>query len=413
MSVRLDNALLVLPGRRAGVGSMETQGGRILGIEMDSAARADKLLIPGLVNAHAHSAMTLMRGLGSGLPLDRWLHEAIFPVEAKLKAAHVLAGAKWAAREMVAGGTTTVADMYDFPDEGEKAFAAAGMRANTCTVALPFIPGRIGKSVEYASSPALGPLAMRDLCVHSEYLSSEEACFALAEANRTLCRPVHVHVSETKAEHEECIKRHGKTPMEYLASTGLFDHGGYAAHCVWCTDGDFELMREKGVSLVHNPTSNLKLGSGIARVKRAMELGVNVALGTDGCASNDDLDMFEEMRLAALLACGTSHDPAALSAWDAIEMATANGARALGREGLGVLEPGAPADFAVIDLKGCNLTPALDAANVVVYSAHASDVMMTVVDGKVVYDRSKPDGGAADRAEFLGAVRDIGLGGFS
>ena len=413
MSVRLDNALLVLPGRRAGVGSMETQGGRILGIEMDSAARADKLVIPGLVNAHAHSAMTLMRGLGSGLPLDRWLHEAIFPVEAKLKAAHVFAGVKWAAREMVSGGTTTVADMYDFPEEGEKALSAAGMRASTCTVALPFIPGRIGKSVEYASSPALGQLAMRDLCVHSEYLSSEEACFALAEANRTLCRPVHVHVSETKAEHEECIKRHGKTPMEYLASTGLFDHGGYAAHCVWCTDGDFELMREKGVSLVHSPTSNLKLGSGIARVKRAMELGVNVALGTDGCASNDDLDMFEEMRLAALLACGTSHDPAALSAWDAIEMATANGARALGREGLGVLAPGAPADFAVIDLKGCNLTPALDAANLVVYSAHASDVMMTVVDGKVVYDRSKPDGGAADRAEFLGAVRDIGLGGFS
>ncbi len=385
MSVRLDNALLVLPGRRAGVGSMETQGGRILGIEMDSAARADKLVIPGLVNAHAHSAMTLMRGLGSGLPLDRWLHEAIFPVEAKLKAAHVLAGAKWAAREMVAGGTTTVADMYDFPEEGEKALSAAGMRANTCTVALPFIPGRIGKSVEYASSPALGQLAMRDLCVHSEYLSSEEACFALAEANRTLCRPVHVHVSETKAEHEECIKRHGKTPMEYLASTGLFDHGGYAAHCVWCTDGDFELMREKGVSLVHNPTSNLKLGSGFARVVRARELGVNVALGTDGMASNNNHDMFQDMYLLATIYKGSSLDPTCVSPEAAVRAATRGGALAQGRPDCGLVKEGFRADLVMLDADGVSWHPTHNALRNVVFAGHGSDVLLTMCDGRVVY----------------------------
>jgi len=180
---------------------------------------------------------------------------------------------------------------------------------------------------------------------------------------------------------------------------------------VWCTDDDFRIMSEKGVSLIHNPSSNLKLGSGIARIPRAMKLGVNVALGTDGCASNDNLDMFEEMHLASLLQKGVNRDPTCLSAWDVIDMATKNGAKAIGREGLGELKVGNSADFAVVDLNRLHLTPCLDLPNLVVNSMHASDVVETVVGGKVVYERGKFPQLDAERTktDFLAAVKRIGL----
>ena len=225
-----------------------------------------------------------------------------------------------------------------------------------------------------------------------------------------------MHVSETEKEHRECIERHGKTPIAYLASTGLLDHGGYAAHCVWCTDDDFRIMAEKGVSLVHNPTSNMKLGSGFARVVRAMELGVNVALGTDGCASNDNLDMFEEMHLASLIHKGLAKDPTVLPAWDVIDMATRNGAKALGMEDTGEIAVGKQADFCVVDLDRIHLTPMLDIPSLVVNSMHASDVVKTVIGGRVVYEKGGDDNGydgwpaASDAKDrLLAAVRRIGL----
>ena len=247
---------------------------------------------------------------------------------------------------------------------------------------------------------------LADLCVHSEYLTDEPFCRALAAANRELRRPLHVHVSETEKEHNECLARHGKTPVAYLADTGLLDFGGYAAHCVWCTDDDFRIMADKGVSLVHNPTSNMKLGSGFARIRRAMELGVNVALGTDGCASNDNLDLFEEMHLASLVHKGLAKDPTVLSAWDVIEMATKNGAKALGLGDTGELAVGKRADLCVVDLARPHLVPCLDIPNLVVHSMHASDVLTTVVDGRVLYDRGRWTTIDRERAEadFRGAV---------
>jgi 5-methylthioadenosine/S-adenosylhomocysteine deaminase len=185
-----------------------------------------------------------------------------------------------------------------------------------------------------------------------------------------------------------------------LADTGLLDYGAYAAHCVWCTDEDFEIMREKGVTLVHNPTSNMKLGSGFARIPAALAAGVNVALGTDGCASNDNLDMFEEMHLASLIHKGNMHDPTVLSAWDVIEMATINGARALGRGDTGVIAVGKAADFCVVDLNKPHLVPALDIPNLIVHSMHASDVVMTVVDGEILYDSGQFMTVNQDRARF-------------
>jgi 5-methylthioadenosine/S-adenosylhomocysteine deaminase len=293
--------------------------------------------------------------------------------------------------------------MYDFPDATARAFAEVGMRANVCRVGLSFVPGRLADCIEFtrrANGPEAKGSVVADICIHSEYLTDEGFCRELAAANRELARPLHVHVSETRKEHDECVARHGKTPIAYLADTGLLDCGGYAAHCVWCTDDDFRVMAEKGISLVHNPTSNMKLGSGFARIVRAMELGVNVALGTDGTASNDNLDMFEEMHIASLVHKGLAQDPTVLSPWDIIEMATKNGARALGRDDIGEIAVGKKADFCVVDMDRPHLLPALDLAGIVVYSMHSGDVARTIVGGKTAYDRSRVG------AEFCGVDRE-------
>ncbi|MBO5939716.1 MAG: amidohydrolase family protein, partial [Kiritimatiellae bacterium] len=250
-----------------------------------------------------------------------------------------------------------------------------------------------------------------DVCIHSEYLTDEKFCRELAAANRELKRPVHVHVSETKREHEECIARHGKTPIAFLASTGLLDFGAYAAHCVWATDEDFRIMRDYGVSLVHNPSSNMKLGSGFARIAAAKAAGVNIALGTDGCASNDNLNMFEEMHLTALIHKGIAQDPTVLTAADVLDMATANAAKAIGRKDTGSIKIGNRADFCVIDLNRPHLLPAVDIPNLLVYSAQASDVVMTVVDGVILYDHGEFTSIYAEKAkyELLSAMKRIGI----
>ena len=418
----IENCWMILPGHKVGYGDLEIEGERISNITLRNQATEksnNRLVLPGLVNCHGHTAMTLVRGLGGGLPLQRWLEEAIFPVEAKMRPEDVYAGTAWGVREMLAGGTTSVADMYDFPGDCARAFAEGGMKARVCRVGLGFVPGRLNDCIEFTRSfnsshaPHPSSLVAADLCIHSEYLTDEAFCRGLAEANKELKRPLHVHVSETEKEHNECIARHGKTPIAYLAETGLLDHGGYAAHCVWCTDDDFRIMAEKGVSLIHNPTSNMKLGSGFARVPRAMELGVNVALGTDGCASNDNLDLFEEMHIASLIHKGLAKDPTVLSAWDVVDMATVNGAKALGLSDTGEIAVGKKADLCVVDLDKPHLTPCLDIPNLVVNSMHASDVAETWVDGKMVYKKSKAgvevELPTATRTEFLEAVKRIGL----
>ena len=429
---------MILPGHKVGYGDIVVEGDEIAEINfvengMSSEQRTNrpadhqKLVLPGLINCHGHTAMTLVRGLGSGLPLQRWLEEAIFPVEAKMTPEDVYVGTAWGVREMLAGGTTTVADMYDFPGDCARAFAEGGMKARVCRVGLSFVPGRLEDCVAFtrgfnscasltSGKDSASPLVAADFCIHSEYLTDERFCRGLAEANKELKRPLHVHVSETEKEHRECIERHGKTPIAYLAETGILDHGGYAAHCVWCTDDDFRIMAEKGVSLIHNPTSNMKLGSGFARITRAMELGVNVALGTDGCASNDNLDMFEEMHICSLIHKWLAKDPTVLSAWDVIDMATKNGAKALGMDDTGEIAVGKKADLCVVDLDKPHLTPCLDIPNLVVNSMHASDVVETIVSGKTVYEASRKDAATGmsppqleRRQAFLAAVKRIGL----
>ncbi len=440
----LINGKLVLPNHTVMDGWLAMEDGLITEIGSGAYPWAPEILdvkgalvMPGLINCHGHTPMTLLRGLGGGLPLQRWLEEAIFPVEAKMTPADIEAGMRWGAMEMLAGGTTCVADMYDFPEVCERVLAEVGMKGHTSRVGLAFAenvpPNRLAECIDYVRFGLLRRMAprndnspcrhcerseavhllRRDICVHSEYLTNENFCRALAEANQDLKRPLHVHVSETEKEHADCLARHGKTPLAYLAEVGLLDYGAYAAHCVYCTDDDFRIMAERGVTLVHNPTSNLKLGSGFARIARAKELGVNVALGTDGCASNDNLNMFEEMHLAALLQKGLMKRADVLSAWDVIDMATINGAKALGRN-TGALAVGRSADLCVVDLHKPHLTPCLDVANLIVYAMQASDVVMTLVDGEIVYDGSDGQNWLNinhDRAEFefRSAVRRLNM----
>lgn len=417
----LKNCRILLPDHSVGKGCLLVENGVIAAVgEVPDGMQVSEtkdlrgaLVMPGLVNAHGHTAMTLVRGLGGGLPLKRWLEEAIFPVEARMTPADIAAGVTWGVMEMLAGGTTCVADMYDFPDSGGRAFENAGFKANICRVGLNFVEGRLAECVDFTrnwnASAHKGVVA--DVCIHSEYLTDAGFCRELAAANRELKRPLHVHASETRREHEECIARHGKTPIAHLADTGLLDHGAYAAHCVWATDDDFRIMREHGVTLIHNPSSNMKLGSGFARIAAAREAGVNIAFGTDGCASNDNLNMFEEMHLAALLHKGIARDPTVLDAGDILDMATVNAARAIGRMDTGLVEVGKRADLCVIDLDRPHLLPALDIPNLLVYSVQASDVIMTIVDGVILYDRGEFTSIYAEKAkyEFLSAVRRIGL----
>ena len=402
MNLVLNNCLMILPGRKSAVGDIVVTNGKIDKILISPEERASSprgidlsgaIVMPGIVDAHCHAPMTLLRGVGGGLPLKRWLEEAIFPVEARMTDEDVAAGMTWGAMELLAGGVTCVADMYEHSLAGAAALAETGIKANVCRPGLAFDDGtpegRLEECIDFVRNfrDSNGRL-LADICIHSEYLTNEKFCRALAEANREFTRPLNVHISETKREHEECIARHGKTPIAYLAETGLLDYGGYAAHCVWCTDDDFKIMADRNVSLVHNPSSNMKLASGFARVCRAAELGLNVALGTDGPASNDNLDMFEEMHLTSLIHKGVLLDPTVLSPWDVIEMATVNGAKALGRYDTGEIAVGKAADLCVVALDKPHLNPCVDPANLIVHSAHASDVAMTIVDGRIVYERS-------------------------
>ena len=385
-----------------------------------------KLLMPGLVNAHGHSAMVLLRGVGSGLPLDRWLNEAIFPIEAKMTPEDIVAGINWACMEMLASGTTQVADMYDYPFAASLAYAKAGIKANICRVGLCFDPAlepgewpRTAECINFINvlngKADVNPEAIRELpqtgktmqlpdeikeavssgriiadfSLHSEYLTTEKFVKAISEANSVMHTRVHIHISETEKEHRECYDRHHRTPVGYFEKMGILDEPVYAAHCVWCSDSDLRTMAEKGVTLVHNPSSNLKLGNGMARLPEALAVGVNVALGTDGAASNNNLNMFEEMHLASLLQKGERHDPTMVTDAQVLDMATVNGAKALGRPDTGVLKVGYKADIIAVDMQKPHLIPALDEVALLVSSAQGSDVCMTMVDGKILYDNGK------------------------
>jgi len=356
------------------------------------------ILMPGLYNCHTHSPMTLLRGVGSDLPLDKWLFEKIFPIEDKLTAEDIEAGSYLALMEMVSSGTVSFSDMYFEPEKTCEAVGKAGLKANISRPVQCFDPQenpadseRIRQSLSLFDNyhQSFDGRVLVDFCIHAEYTCDEKTTRYYSELCNDRHGNMHIHLSETEKEHNECVAKYNKTPSQWFSSLGAFNSRAFAAHCVTLTDDDIEILKSHNVSVVHNPTSNMKLGSGFADINKFMMSGLNVALGTDGCASNNNLDMLEEMHLAGVIHNGYHRDATIMSADKIIRMATLNGAVLQGRENCGELKVGNKADIIAVSLDSPNMIPCLDAVAAVVYSAGRSDVVMTMCDGKILYENGE------------------------
>ena len=350
------------------------------------------ILMPGLINAHTHLPMTLFSGYGSGLPLKQWLEEKIWPAEAKLTPDDIYIGSKMGIAQMLLAGTTAFLDMYYFIDDMARAIEEMGIRAVLSRAVLD--PGgfdeRLAESIESAKKYKGHPMIDIMMGPHAIYTNGKESLLRVLDEAKSLGCAIHVHVSETESEVDACIAEHGMSPVAYLESLGYFDTRVAAAHCVHVSDEDIAILARHGVNAVHNPTSNMKLASGIAPVQKMIEAGINVALGTDGASSNNNLDMLEEMHIAALLAKLKDCDPTAIDARCAIEMATINGARALGIDDrCGSLEAGKRADIIMLNMKSAFSYPRREYLNNLVYSMGRSQVVMTMIEGRVLQENGK------------------------
>lgn len=348
-------------------------------------------LIPGLVNCHGHAAMTLFRGCADDLPLKPWLEEKIWPLEAKLTADCVYWGSLLAMAEMIRSGTTAFADMYFYEEETARAAATAGMRAvlSRGIVAGPGLGKALAESRHLAREwQGVGTITVQ-LGPHALYTCPPPTLAPVMDLAAELNLSLQIHLAETLAEVRECQTRYGKSPVAVLEQAGFFQLPVLAAHCVHLSGEDIDLLAERDVRVSHNPSSNLKLGSGIAPVPELLRRGVTVGLGTDGAASNNNLDMFTEMRLAALIHKGVQGDPTLIPADQVLAMATAQGAKALFLEGVGKIQAGMAADLTLVNLAGVHLAPGQDPEALLAYSAHASDVALVMVAGKVLLENGQ------------------------
>lgn len=352
------------------------------------------VVMPGLINSHTHAAMTLFRGLADDLPLMVWLHQYIFPAEKKLTAEMVYWGSLLACAEMILSGTTTFCDMYLFEHKVAEAAHRAGIRALVGEVLYDFPSphyGPIENGLKFTESLIEhwkgDPLVQIAVEPHAPYTCSPQLlqdCRALAERHQV---PLIIHLSENQSEVDEVFKRYGRRPVAHLDHLGVLGPRLIADHCVALNENDIDLLAQNGVQVVHNPESNMKLVAGIAPVDRMLQKGVNVALGTDGCASNNDLDLFGEMDSCAKLHKVASLDPTVLPARTVLQMAVKNGAKALGLEGkVGELAAGQLADLIVVDFQKPHLTPSYDPLSQLVYAARGADVRHSIIHGRLVME---------------------------
>lgn len=352
-----------------------------------------RLLMPGMVNAHSHAPMTLLRGYGENLSLQRWLNERIFPFEDKLSDAAVAPATRLAIAEMIRFGTVSFTDMYFFSQTMADAILESGIKCNLSRGLTVFDDCAYEQTAAYQDNCDLlaryhgagdGRLQI-DLCIHGEYTTTPKVVEAVAKHAKQTNTRVHIHLSETQSEHEACKQRHGMTPAAYFEQQGLFDQPTTAAHCVWLDDDDLDILKRKGVTVASCPVSNMKLASGFARIPQMMERGIQVALGTDSVASNNNLNLFKEMFLFANVYKGASHDPTVVTPAQALAAATVNGMRAQGRMDSGLVCEGMKADLIVLDCSQPWMVPVHDWPTNLVYSAQGSDVCLTMVDGRVLY----------------------------
>lgn len=389
--------------------SVAVGGGRIRAVKPTREARTefatarmveldDHALIPGLVNTHTHAAMALMRGLADDLPLMQWLEDHIWPAEAKHASPEFVAeGVCLAAAEMIRSGTTCFNDMYFFPDVAAQAASAAGLRACTGLIVIDFPTAWARNADEYLSKGLAvheryrdDPLITTAFAPHAPYTVSDAPLKRLATLAEELDVPVHMHVHETAFEVAHAERQNGERPLARLDRLGLLSPRLLAVHMTQLTAAEIERVAQAGVNVVHCPESNLKLASGTCPVTRLAAAGVNMALGTDGAASNNDLDMLGEMRTAALIAKGTAADPAALPAHQALSMATLGGARALGLDNeIGSITCGKWADLVAVKLNEIETQPLYHPVSQIVYSASRHQISDVWVAGRRLLERRR------------------------
>jgi len=367
----------------------------------------NKAIIPGMVNTHTHAAMCLFRGYADDMNLEEWLQTKIWPLELKLKPEDVYMGTKLACLEMIKTGTTTFNDMYFFMESAAKSIDEMGLRA---FLSYGFIDlfndekreKEIKKTKETIRNienmhsdrikPALGP--------HAVYTVSEEALRWIKNYADEKGLLVHLHLAETKKENDDFIKKHNKRPVKYLDELGFLDKKLIAAHCIWLNNDDISLLEKHNVKISYNPVSNMKLASGVFNYQKMKKL--TVSLGTDGCASNNNLDMFEEMKIGSLLQKSYFNDETIMPAKEIFSIATENGAKALGLNA-GKIEEGKLADVLLIDLKKPELTPNHDLISDLVYSANGSAVDTTICNGKILMKNRRVEG----EEEILEKVKKV------
>ena len=355
-----------------------------------------KLVMPGLVNTHCHAAMTLQRSYADDIPLMSWLNDYIWPFEARQTPDDVALGMTLGIVEMLLGGVTSFVDMYYFENRCVEVAERMGIRAvlgcNYFDTNLEEVFRQVERAVGLAASGS-GRVRVA-VAPHSPYTVSPENLVRGKELADRYGLGLMTHIAETRDEIRIVRERYGCTPVEHLDSLGLLDRRCIGAHCIHVTDSDIETLAARGVTVSHNPQSNMKISSGVAPVERMRAAGALVTVATDGTCSNNDLDLWEELRTAAFLQKSATGDPTALPAWEALRMATANGARAMGyADGeLGVLREGALADLIVVDLQKPHLQPIHDVVSNLVYCGKASDVDTVVVDGRIVVENRRIEG---------------------
>lgn len=353
----------------------------------------NKVLAPGLFNIHTHIPMTLLRGYGDGLPLQRWLFEKIFPYESHLTGEDCYWTTAHGAIEMIRSGVVSFTDMYFFIEDIARAVEESGLKANlshgiSWDSNIPKLKGLQGykdtEKLRKKYNDKDGKVKI-DLGLHAEYTSEESLVREVADYAKSEDLIVHTHLSETRKEQEECKEKHGLTPAAYFKKCGIFDNPVVAAHCVWLDEEDFPILKEADVTVGHCISSNLKLGSGFAPIKRLLQEDIQVCFGTDGASSNNNLNILEEINLSVMANKGINHDPQFLTNKEVFKMATLNGAKSQRREESGSIKVGNKADLIVFDMDKAHMQPVHNELSNILFSAQSDDICLNMVDGKIIY----------------------------
>ena len=350
----------------------------------------NNLLMPGFKNAHAHSAMVFLRGKADDVTLQDWLFKIVFPREEHLQPSDIYYLNKVAYLEYLSSGITACFDHYFYPLEGAKAAEEMGMRTLLlATYDEKYMRGEGLKTNYHRFNDNKDGLVKYAIGFHAEYTTNEELLEGSKEVINDLKCPFFTHIAETKKEVEECVKRHGKTPVKYLYDEGLFKYGGGGFHCIYLTDEEVKIFKENNLYIISCPGSNLKLASGIAPLTYYLNNGINIALGTDGPASSNSLDMFKEMYLAATLQKVTNNDAKSIPAFEILKMATVNAAKAMGLDNADVLAVDKYADIIMIDLHKPNMQPINNIVTNLVYAGSKDNVILTMINGKILYQNGQ------------------------